>query len=135
MPTETPHYNGRPKLLLVDDDESARLTLAMALTRQGFAVSTAEDGIAALALLAENGFDWVISDLRMPGMTGIELASHLQLQHPGVRCILVSAFAMADELTELGVVACLEKPVDAEQLFALLSCNGNSAADASLRQP
>lgn len=133
MPERAKHavtLNGRPKLLLVDDDESTRITLAMALRREGYDVRVAEDGDTALRMLSQEHYNWVVSDVRMPGMTGIELASKINVMFRGVRCILISAYAMAEELSELGVVACLEKPVDSERLFSLLHANGDTSASS-----
>ena len=65
-------------VLLVDDDALLRETLADALTVAGIAVSEADNGATALAMIEGGGFDVVITDLFMPGVDGLELLMGLQ---------------------------------------------------------
>ena len=60
-------------LLVADDDPAVRQSLERTLTREGYAVVLAPDGQAALERLREGGVDLVLSDLKMPGLTGLEL--------------------------------------------------------------
>jgi CheY-like chemotaxis protein len=109
-----------PKLLLVDDDDNVRLTLAIALRRRGFDVTTAADGFSAVEMLRRESFQWVVADVRMPGMTGMELASQVNLLCSDTRTVLISAYRMDKPLCDLGVEAFLEKPIDEAQLLKVL---------------
>lgn len=118
------------RLLLVDDDESARLTLAIALRRRGFEVATAADGFAAMEMLRRERFPWVITDVRMPGMSGVELASQINQTCAGTRTVLISAYKMDKPLGEFGVEAFLEKPIDVAALLTVLRQDHRSSARA-----
>jgi YesN/AraC family two-component response regulator len=97
-----------------------RLTLAIALRRRGFDVQTARDGFAAMEMLEREAFQWVIADMRMPGMTGVELAGKVNLFCSDTRTVLISAYRSEKPLRELGVEAFLEKPIDEAQLVKVL---------------
>ena len=62
-----------PSILLVDDEQSQRIILRRVLEREGHKIETADNGKTALELLRSNKFDLVISDMRMPQMTGRNL--------------------------------------------------------------
>lgn len=64
-----------PSVLFVDDEDSTRKTLALILTMHGFVVSTATSGEEAIELARQSSPDWVLSDIIMGGITGIEAAS------------------------------------------------------------
>ena len=78
-------------ILLVDDDSSVLFTLSIALKRRGHEVTVAGNGQQALVQIQRQKFDAMVSDIRMPGMSGLELAATVQtLEHPP-RIILISA--------------------------------------------
>jgi len=83
---------GRSKLqvLLVDDDSAIRASLAMLLTSYDYEVSTAENGLAGLALFEKGLPDIVISDLQMPGMSGYEFLAAVRQQFPLVPRVAMS---------------------------------------------
>ena len=108
-----------PQLLLVDDNSSVLLTLSIALRRFGHEVTTAMNAAQALALLRRQRFDFLISDVRMPGMSGLELAAHARLLPRPPVIILTSAYGSID-LREGVVAAFLRKPIDTDKLNALL---------------
>ena len=70
------------KILLVDDDASVRRVLQFKLQKRGFAVATAADGNEALENLNTETFDLLLSDIRMPGMDGIELLERAKTIQP-----------------------------------------------------
>lgn len=108
-----------PQLLLVDDNNSVLLTLSIALRRAGHDVTTAMNAAQALALLRRQRFDFLISDVRMPGMSGLELAAHARLLPRPPVIILTSAYGSI-ELREGIVAAFLRKPIDTDELNRLL---------------
>lgn len=106
------------QLLLVDDDTNVLLTLAIALRRQGHTVTVAQNGWQALSQLRRQAFDFLISDVKMPGMTGVELA---QLAHELAMPPLVILTSAQDvEINEEIVQHFLAKPVDVAQLNDVL---------------
>lgn len=119
-----------PRLLLVDDNESARLTLAIALRRHGFDVATAADGFTAMEMLRRERFQWVIADVRMPGMTGGELARQINRLCADTRTVLISACEMDKPVGKWGAEAFLEKPIDVSALLKVLRQDNGSCARA-----
>jgi DNA-binding NtrC family response regulator len=114
------------KVLLVDDNGSVLLTLAIALRRHGHIVSIAADGTAALTELRAGSFDALVSDVRMPGLTGPELAEKARALQPALRIILTSAYPSVE--SGAGIAAFMRKPIDIEQLHSVLSPPPSSSA-------
>ncbi|KAF1699282.1 response regulator [Pseudoxanthomonas suwonensis] len=111
-----------PRVLYVEDDALLRAVTSMALEDAGYAVVEAHDGHQARRLLEEEGgFDFVISDVSMPGgMSGLEVAQAAQAARPGCRTILVSGYATA-QLPELpAAVVYLGKPFRVQELIDTL---------------
>jgi DNA-binding NtrC family response regulator len=110
-------------ILIVDDDPSQRQLLGGFLRQQGFAVAEAPSGSAALAILAERPVALMISDVRMPGMTGLELMRHAREQLPALPVLMVTAFAdIRDAVGAMrdGALNYLEKPVDLDELRSMV---------------
>ncbi len=108
------------KILIVDDEQVQREMLAGFLKKKGYEIETAADGKAALALFHEKPFSLVLTDHKMPGMTGDELLFKLREINPLVRSIMITAYGtvdMAVEVMKAGADDFLEKPLD---LMALL---------------
>jgi CheY-like chemotaxis protein len=80
-------------ILLVDDDAIVRQVLGPSLTHAGFTVLTAPDGKSAIAQAAtyEEAIDVLVSDLQMPGLSGMDLAEYLAELRPGLKIVLISA--------------------------------------------
>ncbi|BDA86146.1 response regulator [Aureimonas sp. SA4125] len=103
------------RILVVEDDEGVRLLVTRALRLEGHQVATAEDGEYALeALVAANGaFDLILSDIRMPAMTGIELAHAASSQWPELKILLMTGYAeqreAADDLARI-ILGVVDKP-------------------------
>jgi two-component system response regulator HydG len=106
-------------LLVADDDPAVRESLERALTREGYAVVVAPDGRAALDRLQEGGIDLVLSDLKMPGMTGLELLPRAKSVAPDVDFIMLTAFGTVEEAVKAmkeGATDFLTKPFQRAQL-------------------
>ena len=107
------------KILVVDDEPMVRGAMSQLLTHCGHEVEQAEGGEAALALLAQNCFDVVITDFSMPGMPGDQLVARIRKQWPAQRVILATGFV--DEYKVFGdpashVDALLLKPFTFQEL-------------------
>ena len=80
------------KILIVDDEADMRAALTAALKGEGYALETAENGKAALDLIETTDYDLVISDVKMPKMTGPELLKAIKAQKPEQRVIMMTAY-------------------------------------------
>jgi DNA-binding NtrC family response regulator len=108
-----------PKLLLVDDEERFRETLAKRLRETGYEVSGASSGMEALDRLAAENFDIVILDIQMPGLSGIETLSEIRGRHIGVEVIMLTGHGDVSSAVEgmrLGAYDYLMKPYEYEYL-------------------
>lgn len=107
------------KILLVDDERSMRELLERVFRREGYSVSVAENGVQALKMLRANVFDLILSDVKMPGLTGIELLTQCREVSPDTVIILMTAFATIDNAREafkLGADDFIQKPFDIDEL-------------------
>ena len=112
------------RILLVDDEESLRVTLAANLELEGYEVVEAASGEEALELAANQAFDIVLSDIRMPGMNGVDLFRSLKAKWPTVPCVLMSAFSLEDLVASAlseGVFTLLPKPFDIQAALSTLT--------------
>ncbi len=110
-------------ILVVDDDAGQRGLLGEFLGRQGFQVIAADSGEQALALLDDHSPDLMISDVRMPGMTGIEALREARKTHPALPVLLVTGYADVRDAVEAmrdGALDYLEKPIDLDELLRLV---------------
>ena len=108
------------RILVVDDDAGQRSLLETFLRAQGFRTQSADSGTAALARMEEGDFGLIISDVRMPGMSGIETLRRVRERHPGLPVLLVTAFAdirSAVAAMRDGAVNYLAKPIDLDELM------------------
>ncbi len=106
----------KTNILIVDNDESLVKVLHDFLSKDGrFETLTAPDGRAALEIAKNHTIDLVITDLKMPGLDGVELLSILQKDSPDLRSIILTGHSDIDsyiETMDLGVHEYLNKPVD-----------------------
>ena len=125
------------RLLLVDDDEKLRRIITLRLEAEGFAVTEAESGEDALNKLKAARPHFVLADLRMPGINGIELLRQIQQRRPGLPVVILTAHGDipdAVEATQAGAVDFLTKPVDKERLLECIARHlpGNAGEDREL---
>ena len=101
------------KILVVDDEASIRLSLEESLKKAGYKTAAAETGADALALIKTDNFDLVITDLKMPGVSGLELLEALRNQSNGTPVIMMTAYgdvSTAVEAMRLGAYNFIQKP-------------------------
>jgi two-component system response regulator HydG len=111
-------------LLVADDDPGLRESLQRTLARAGHRVVLASDGRAALEQLKAGGVDLVLTDLKMPGLTGLELLRAAKEVAPDVDVILLTAFGTVEEAVSAmkdGAYDFLTKPFRGEQLLKLVA--------------
>ncbi|MDQ3818438.1 MAG: sigma-54 dependent transcriptional regulator [Acidobacteriota bacterium] len=114
----------RKSILVVDDEKSQREILEMILSAEGYDVTTAASGEAALKFAKERRFDLALTDLKMTGMDGIELLQHLLAQDSSIIVILLTAHGTIDSAKEAlkrGAFDYLQKPYDREALLKTIN--------------
>jgi len=114
------------RILVVDDEPSIRTALNAVLRRPGHVVSAAADGLAGVLLFKQGQFDLVLTDVRMPGLTGPELIREVRGLRPEIPVIIMGgggSIPPMDPATfarSVGADAVLLKPFSAQQVFAAI---------------
>jgi two-component system OmpR family response regulator len=112
------------KILIVDDDPVTRSLLSKRLTKAEYEVRTAEDGVAAVHMIAENYYDVVLTDLMMPGgVDGIGVLETAKERNLKTEVILITAHGSIDNAIvamKKGAVDYLQKPINFDELFLRL---------------
>ncbi len=122
------------RILVVDDEESMRDFLSIMLHREGYQVDTAVDGAQAVVHLREHSYDLVVSDIKMPRMTGLELLAHIKERTPETVVLMVTAFSTTDEAVDAmkqGAYDYITKPFKNEEIRLIVK---NALERRELRQ-
>ena len=122
------------RVLLVDDDPAVRTALSEALATAGFVVDVADSGTAALATIGKSGAGVVVTDVRMPDMSGLDVLRELRDRAPDIDVILMTAFDDMPTVVEAmkrGAAEFLVKPLDLDELQRTLD---RIFTDRSLRR-
>jgi CheY-like chemotaxis protein len=112
------------RILIVDDEPLMVHTMAGILELYGHEVAQARSGAEALDLARQAPLHCAISDMRMPGMSGLELARGLRSLEPGLPVVLMSAYvdrSVVEACKQAGVLTVVEKPIDMDKLMDLLN--------------
>jgi DNA-binding NtrC family response regulator len=102
-----------PRLLIVDDEPDIRNSLKRRFILNGYGVDTADGGESALAMLEQSPYQIVISDIKMPGMDGIELLRRIRSEYPMTRVIMMTGFVTLENglsCLRHGADTCIFKP-------------------------
>jgi len=113
----------RSVLLVVDDEPRILSALQRCLRREGYEIVTAESAPAALRALRSRRIDALLTDHKMPGVSGLELIREVATQWPGIPRILLTGWAAEiapEELRRLGIRALVPKPWNDAELKAVL---------------
>jgi two-component system, NtrC family, response regulator PilR len=108
-----------PRILVVDDERSMRELLAIVLRREGYDVLLAESGRAAVTMLEREAVDLLISDIKMPDLSGVEVLRAAKRIDQDILGIMITAFASTESAVEamrLGACDYLSKPFDVDLL-------------------
>ncbi len=122
VPAESPVTS--PRLLVVDDETTARRALATLLTDDGYEVQTAASGEEALEKLAAFAPDLLLTDVRMPGIDGVELLTRARAIDPQISVIVMTAFGTVRDAVRAmraGAEHYITKPVDLDELSLVLA--------------
>lgn len=107
-------------VLIVDDKELLRDSVGQTLQRAGFTIVTASDGESALELIAKRRPDAVVTDLKMPGMTGLELIEHIRQIDDELPIVMMTAFGAVEtavQAVKLGAYDYITKPFEGDELI------------------
>lgn len=111
------------RILIIEDDETLRVTLQNFLMRQGYQVNTAETGIAGLALAEQQPYDLVMVDLRLPDISGLDVISRMNNGSEDVVKVMMTAYPevrTAVSALKAGAYDYINKPFDLEDLRSLV---------------
>jgi len=109
----------RKKVLVVDDDPVVGKSIDRVLSARGYAVITASDGPEALDKLAREDYDVVYTDIKMPGMDGLEVAARIKASRPWLPVVIVTGYgtdANESKAKDIGVAGFLRKPLSPEMI-------------------
>jgi DNA-binding NtrC family response regulator len=122
------------RILVVDDEESLRRVTQVRLEQGGYSVCVAGSAEEAIEALDRSPFDIVLTDLRMPGMSGLELLKHVRSNLPDTTVIMMTAYGTVEtavEAMKAGAFDYLTKPIDTDELMLTI---GRAAEHQSMRQ-
>lgn len=129
-------------ILVVDDERSMRDFLKILLQKEGYAVVIAHNGENALECLTNQEFDLIISDIRMPGMGGLELLGAVKEQNPDLPVIMITAFASPDDAVQAmknGAFDYISKPFNVDEIKSVIESattkKKGPVATAAMGQP
>ncbi len=114
----------KKRILVVDDDESLRWVTQAQLQQSGYNVAAAENGASALGQIRTASPDLVITDLKMPGMSGLDLLKEIRADHPEIIVIMVTAFGTVEtavEAMKAGAYDYITKPVNMDELRLIVN--------------
>lgn len=112
------------KILLVDDDDSLRDMLSIVLKKEGYDVVSLESAMLALKILKKRSFDLIISDIKMPGVSGIKLLSKIKSINNEIPIIMITAYASTNDAVEamkLGAEDYITKPFNLDELKIIIN--------------
>lgn len=111
--------NGKGSIIVVDDEQSVRDVIAMALRKKGYEVTTAANGTEALMMVAQQHFDLMFLDIKMPGMSGLDVLSRMATDYPSTTVVMLTAvtgMGAQMEAVRNEAFAYLTKPCDLEEV-------------------
>ncbi len=114
----------RKRVLIVDDEPGVRATLAAVLELEGYAVTEALSGAQGVRFCSARPFDLILTDIRMPGMNGVDMLRAVRKHQPSIAVVLMTAFAL-EELIERGLTegafTLVQKPFRMDHLVRVLA--------------
>ncbi len=122
------------RILVVDDEASMRRMVELLLSQEGYQPKAAQSAEEAIAAMAQENFDLVISDIRMPGLSGLDLLRRIREDGSATEVILVTAYASAEsaiEALKLGAFDYVTKPFQVDELLHVVK---NALEKSSLRE-
>jgi DNA-binding response OmpR family regulator len=115
--------DNKKRILVVEDDEEMRSLLKDFFEEDGFEIDTVSNGSEAFRKIAREPFNLIITDIRMPGLTGLDILPGIKKLQPEVSIIVITAFGSEEvrrKALERGATAYLEKPILFNKLRTLV---------------
>jgi len=115
--------NNKKRILVVEDDEEMRSLLKDFIEAEGFEMDSVSNGSEAFRILVRELFDLVITDIRMPGLTGLDILPGIKKLQPEAPIIVITAFGSEEvhrRAIERGATAYLEKPLHFHELKTMI---------------
>ena len=111
------------RIMIIEDDEEMRTLLKDFFEQEGFETDAASNGVDALRAISEDHFDLVVTDIRMPGLTGLDILPAIRKLKPETPILVMTAYGSDDlrrRILERGATIYLEKPVRLSRLKTLI---------------
>ena len=111
------------KILLVDDDDGIRKSFSTLLVKKGYKIDAKSTGLEAINCIKQSKYDILLTDLKMPNMTGIELLKEARKIDPDLGVIIMTGYgeiASYLEAMDLGAVEYLNKPINTSDLEIII---------------
>ena len=115
--------SGKKRILIIEDDEEMRSLIKDFVEEEGYEADCVEKGTYAFGKLLKEPFDLIITDIRMPGFSGLDILPDLRKLKPDVSIVVITAFGseeVYDKALQRGANAYLEKPIQLGKLSALI---------------
>ena len=113
----------KKRILVIEDDEEMRSLLKDFIEEEGFQADTIDNGSEAFRILAKESFDLIVTDIRMPGLSGLDVLPGIKKLQPEAPVLVITAFGSGEvcrKALERGATAYLEKPIHLINLRALI---------------
>jgi DNA-binding response OmpR family regulator len=111
------------RIMIIEDNEEMRSLLKDFLEEEGFKIDSVSNGVDALGRLSRGYFDLVVTDIRMPGLSGLDILPKIRRLNPGAPIIVMTAYGSDDlqrRSLERGATIYLEKPIHLSQLRTMI---------------
>jgi DNA-binding NtrC family response regulator len=111
------------RIMIIEDDEEMRSVLKDFFEEEGFEIDSASNGVDALRILSKDHFDLIITDIRMPGLTGLDILPRIKSLEPETPIVVITAYGGDDvrrRSIERGATTYLEKPIRLSHLRTLV---------------
>jgi DNA-binding NtrC family response regulator len=115
--------DGKKRILIIEDDEEMRALLRDVIEEEGYQTDSVNNGSEAYRKLVKEPFDLIITDVRMPGLTGLDILPGMKKLQPEAPVIVITAFGSEEiqrKAFEKGARAYLEKPIHFQNLRTLI---------------
>lgn len=116
-------YNSVVRILIIEDDEEMRSLLEDVLGEEGFKTESVSNGSEGLRKVTQEPFDLILTDIRMPGLTGLDILPAIRRLQPEASVIVITAFGNEEihrRSVEKGAAGYLEKPIHMDKLKTLV---------------
>lgn len=123
LAVRTLKHSRRHRVLVVDDEKVTRMNLDHVLTKEGYEVQTAPSGVEALALLEKEGFDLIVTDLKMEKVDGLKVLEKAKAKDPAIEVIMITGYATvptAVEAMQKGSYQFLAKPLRLDEIRSMV---------------